>query len=50
MDKIQGYPFYKQKNINEAEKKRIKLEVQSNIMENFQSIQSETENLIQKMK
>ena len=49
IDKIQGNPFYRQKNINEAEKKRIKLEVQSNIMENFHSIQSETENLIQKM-
>ena len=49
LDKIQGNSPHKQKIITEVEKQRIKLEVQSNIMENFQSIQSQTENLIKKI-
>ena len=50
LDKIQGnYSHHKQKDITEVEKQRIKLEVQSNIMENFQNIQSQTENLIKKI-
>ena len=51
LDKIQGNNSLHNKQIitNEVEKKKIKLEVQSNIMENFQSIQSQTENLIKKI-